>query len=146
MKEQREPNLFLVNCPLCNEAIKEEKRNSRNFCPKCSKYYCSGCMKSWTWNYFRHPPNHHCIQTSYKGETKFKAEKFINHLEFLKTDFPKFMQTKIQQEEQLQEIRVYLDGKLERLKEDQELEQESNNEFIWFIDALNGLFIHFLLS
>ena len=119
-------------------AVKEEKKNGKNYCTKCGKCYCSGCMQEWNpiwgWNVL----HSHCVQTSYKGETKSKAEQFLKHLEFLNLDFPKFIQEKTQKEEELRELGIYFEEKLEASKEGDEFEKEEAVEYLDFLDALNG--------
>ena len=141
LRNRKEPDLLLLNCPLCKAAVKEEQKNGRNHCPKCNKSYCSKCMQEYLymWDLSHHG---HCGKNNNKGEIRNKTEEFFKHLEFIKMDFPKFMQEKTREEEQLKEQMIYIEEKIEKFKEENEFEKEEMFAFLYFLDAVNGIFIH----
>jgi len=141
LKSLKAPDLKLINCPKCEFAF-QETTSKRVFCSKCAYSFCELCMKEWKWGYSGHE-NHPCVKNTYKGETRSKAQTFLNELEVLEKEFPQFIQEKTRQEEDLGKIKDYFDEKHYKLKETDENENDQIIDFFWFVDAINGNFLSY---
>ena len=87
--------------------------------------------------------SHHCKEEKSKGALNSKAKEFFKVFNEMETHYDKYLNEKIQKEEDLIKMRKFFERKTEKMHYD----DESISNVCYFVDALNGMFYyHFYIE